>query len=417
MIGNALEWYDFALYGYFATMIGKLIFPPDQDPISLLLKSYAVFFLGFIMRPIGALVFGYIGDRYGRKKALVWSIYCMAIPTTLIGCLPTFQQVGPWSAVILVILRLFQGLSMGGEFTGSMIFVVEHAPDGKKGFWGSWSAFSVIVGLLIGSVFGMIISTVLSVDQLEQWGWRIPFLLSFGGSWVAISLRKSHDEAAHVPRSSVQNAHNDQARSGLLKRLFSEYWRDMVRVVFIDVVVAVGFFLISIYIMTYLQNFCGASYRFASLSSTISMVTFASTIPISGWFSDRCGMIAWMQGAVVALGVLAVPCFFFLSSANPWMVVATHGLLAAVMGCVFAVVPALMVSVFPPDVRYSGVSIAHNISMAIFGGSAPQVATYLIRYTKNTWLSGTSILMPGVFLAIAALVSWLGLSNLKKSRN
>jgi MHS family proline/betaine transporter-like MFS transporter len=340
----------------------------------------------------------------------------MAIPTTLIGCLPTYSQVGPWSAVILVVLRLFQGLSMGGEFTGSMIFVVENAPEEKKGFWGSWSSLSVIVGLLIGSLLGMVISAILSADQLEQWGWRIPFLLSFGGSWVAISLRKSSSEAHVLPEQSAQPVGEKGQKPMVLKELFSKYWRDMVRVVVIDVVVAVGFFLISIYIMTYLQNFCGASYRFAAMSSTISMVAFAATIPFSGWLSDRCGLIYWMQRAVIVLGVLAVPCFFLLGSPNPWMVVIAHGVLAAVMGCIFAPVPALMVSIFPPHVRYSGVSIAHNISMAIFGGSAPQVATYLIQYTENTWIPGMNVLMPGVFLTMASLVSWIGLDNLRKSR-
>jgi MHS family proline/betaine transporter-like MFS transporter len=408
MIGNALEWYDFALHGFFATMIGKVIFPPDQSPIGLLLKSYAVFFLGFIMRPLGAVIFGYIGDRHGRKKALMWSIYCMAIPTTLIGCLPTYSQVGAWSAVILVVLRLFQGLSMGGEFTGSMIFVVEHAPEGRKGFWGSWSSLSVLIGLLFGSIFGTIISTVLSAEALETWGWRLPFLLSFAGSWVGSSLRKATDESPSETPSD--NASPTKGKSSmLLGRLFSGYWRDMLRVVVIDVVVAVGFFLVSIYIMGYVQNFSGQSYQFSVMTNTLSMLLFAATIPLAGWLSDRWGPIQVMQGASVILGGLSVPCFWGLSTGIPWVIIISHGLLAAAMGGVFAPVPALMVSIFPAQVRYSGVSIAHNISMAIFGGSAPEVATYLIGVTGNN-------MMPGLFLAAASLISWLGLSNLRASR-
>ena len=446
MIGNALEWYDFALYGYFATIIGKLTFPPDQSPVSLLLKSYAVFFLGFIMRPLGAVVFGYIGDRHGRKKALVWSIYCMAIPTTLIGLLPTYSQVGAWSAVLLIVLRLFQGLSMGGEFTGSMIFVVEHAPEGKKGFWGSWSSLSVLIGLLLGSVFGMIISTVLDSAQLESWGWRLPFLLSFGGSWVGSVLRKATEDSRDVAdeecnqgsdlkgvcqevgplkekfehrnladvkdghRKSNATAEKPKPSPMLLGQLFGHYWRDMIRVVVIDVVVAIGFFLVCIYIMTYVQTFSNVSYRFAVMTNTLSMLAFAATIPMAGWLSDRWGSIVVMQRSIVFLSLLSVPCFSALGSGKPWMILCAHGLLSAVMGCVFAPVPALMVSIFPPHVRYSGVSIAHNISMAIFGGSAPEVATYLVERTQNT-------LMPGIFLALAGGVSWLGLQNLRASRS
>jgi len=414
MIGNALEWYDFALHGFFLTMIGKVIFPPDQSPIGFLLKSYAVFFLGFIMRPLGAVVFGYIGDRHGRKKALMWSIYCMAIPTTLIGCLPTYRQVGAWSAIILVILRLFQGLSMGGEFTGSMIFVVEHAPEGKKGLWGSWSSLSVLIGLLFGSIFGTIISTILSAEDLESWGWRIPFLLSFAGSWVGASLRKSTDEPvlSHTETGAMSgDATQDKPKGSamLLRQLFSNYWRDMLRVVVIDIVVAVGFFMISIYIMGYLQSFSGQTYQFSVISNTVSLLIFAATIPFSGWLSDRWGTICLMQRATVILGCLSIPCFWGLMVGKPWQIMLAQALLAGAMGGVFAPIPALMVSIFPSHVRYSGVSIAHNISMAIFGGSTPQVATYLIDITGNK-------MMPGFFLALAAMVSWLGLENLKKSR-
>ncbi len=406
MIGNALEWYDFALYGYFGVMISRLMFPPDQTPVGLLLKSYAVFFLGFIMRPLGAVLFGYIGDRHGRKKALMWSIYCMAIPTTLIGLLPTYQQVGAWSAVILIVLRLFQGLSMGGEFTGSLIFVVEHAPEGKKGLWGSWSSLSVLIGLLLGSVLGMLIDAVLTPDQVQLWGWRLPFLFSFAGSWVGSALRKLTDDP-----DEVKDEESDQPvarkKSMFLGHLFAHYWKDMLRVVVIDVVVAVGFFLVTIYIMTYVQNYGQVGYHFSA--NTLSMLAFACVIPVSGWLSDRWGAITVMQRSIFLLCLISVPCFWGLTSAIFWVVLVSHGALSAVMGCIFGPVPSLMVSIFPRQVRYSGVSIAHNISMAIFGGSAPEVAIYLIDRTSF-------VLMPGIFLVTAGVISLYGLASLKRSR-
>lgn len=194
-----------------------------------------------------------------------------------------------------------------------------------------------------------------------------------------------------------------------LRELFSHHGKDMLRVVFLDVVVAVGFFLVCIYVMTYVQNFGGMTYRFALMTNTLSMVIFAAAIPLAGILADRWGFIGVMQRFILILGLLAVPCFWALSSGIPGMIVLGHGLLSLVMGCVFAPVPALMVSIFPAHVRYSGVSLAHNISMAVFGGSAPQVATYLIQGTHLVWA-------PGVFLALAALVSWLSLENLKRSR-
>ncbi len=406
MIGNALEWYDFALYGYFGVMISRLMFPPDQTPVGLLLKSYAVFFLGFIMRPLGAVLFGYIGDRHGRKKALMWSIYCMAIPTTLIGLLPTYQQIGAWSAVVLIVLRLFQGLSMGGEFTGSMIFVVEHAPEGKKGLWGSWSSLSVLIGLLLGSVLGMVIDAVLTPDQVQLWGWRLPFLFSFAGSWVGSALRKLTDDP-----DQGKDEEKDQPgkrKSMFLGRLFAHYWKDMLRVVVIDVVVAVGFFLVTVYVMAHVQNYGQVGYHFSA--NTLSMLAFACAIPVSGWLSDRWGAIMVMQRSILLLCFISVPCFWGLTSAMFGVVLFSHGVLSAVMGCIFGPVPALMVSIFPRQVRYSGVSIAHNISMAIFGGSAPEIAIYLIDRTSI-------IVMPGMFLATAGVISWYGLSSLKRSRS
>jgi MHS family proline/betaine transporter-like MFS transporter len=406
MIGNALEWYDFALYGYFGVMISRLMFPPDQTPVGLLLKSYAVFFLGFIMRPLGAVLFGYIGDRHGRKKALMWSIYCMAIPTTLIGLLPTYEQVGAWSAVVLIVLRLFQGLSMGGEFTGSMIFVVEHAPEGKKGLWGSWSSLSVLIGLLLGSVLGMLIDGVLTPDQVKLWGWRLPFLFSFAGSWVGSALRKLTDDPDQA--KDDEKEHNVAPKKSMfLGRLFAHYWKDMLRVVVIDVVVAVGFFLVTIYVMTYVEQHGQVGYHFSA--NTLSMLAFACGIPVSGWLSDRWGSITVMQRSIFLLCLISLPCFWGLSSATFGVVLLSHCALSAVMGCIFGPVPSLMVSIFPRQVRYSGVSIAHNISMAIFGGSAPEVAIYLIDRTSIT-------LMPGVFLAVAGIISWCGLANLRRSR-
>ena len=409
MIGNALEWYDFALFGYFGVMISKLIFPPDQTTVGLLLKSYAVFFLGFIMRPLGAVLFGYIGDHHGRKKALMWSIYCMAIPTTLIGLLPTYDQVGPWSAVILVVLRLLQGLSMGGEFTGSMIFVVENAPEGKKGLWGSWSSLSVLIGLLLGSILGVMIDALLTPDQVQSWGWRFPFLLSFAGSWVGSVLRKSMDEGGDGGEEKA--AHASVSPSGkspmFLGQLFTHYWKDMVRVMVIDVVVAVGFFLVTIYVMTHIKNYGKVDYTF--FHNTISMIAFACAIPVSGWLSDRWGPISVMQRSIVLLCLFSIPCFWGMSSAIGGVALASHSLLSMVMGCIFGPVPALMVSIFPRQVRYSGVSIAHNISMAIFGGSAPEVVIYLIDRTSIR-------VMPGIFLALSGLISWYALSHLRQSR-
>ena len=193
MIGNALEWYDFALYGYFATTLGQLFFP-KFDPFAALMATFGVFAAGVIMRPVGGIIFGHIGDKIGRKNALLWSIFLMAVPTTLLGLLPTYEQIGWMAPLLLTVIRLAQGLSMGGEFTGSMIFVVEHAEKGKRGVYGSWVIFSVLLGILAGSAIATGICEMLSQDQLLAWGWRVPFLLSVVGGYVGYVMRRTIQE-------------------------------------------------------------------------------------------------------------------------------------------------------------------------------------------------------------------------------
>jgi len=411
MVGNALEWYDFALYGYFAAIIGRMAFPSSGDVIGTLLKSYGVFFAGFVMRPLGALVFGHIGDRHGRKRALMLSIYCMAIPTTLIGLLPTYAQVGVWAPIFLTVLRLFQGLSMGGEFTGSMLFIVEHAPKGQKGFWGSYSSFSVIIGLIIGSGISALISFLVSAEQLEAWGWRIPFLLSSVGSVIGAYMRRTladpHEFTTHQQSSDPQESSRSRF---VIKDLFSHYRSTIFKVVCVDLTVAVGFFLICVYIMTYLQNFVGFSYRFAVTVNTLSMLVFAAVIPIAGRASDRWSPVQVMKAAVIGFIFLSIPLFYGLSSGTPVTAAISQIGLSVLMGINFAPISVLLVSLFPVHVRYSGVSIAHNLSMAIFGGSAPHVVTFLIKNTGN-------LLMPGIILTLAALGSLWGLSSVRPSKD
>jgi len=189
MIGNALEWYDFALYVCFSSIIGRLFFPSDSPRMEMML-TYGVFAAGFIARPIGAIVFGYIGDRWGRKTALLSSIYLMAIPTALIGILPTYESIGIWAGILMTLLRLSQGLALGGEFTGSMVFLVEHAKKERQNFAGSFAPFSLALGFTFGSLTATLIISVLNKSQLETWGWRLPFILSLAGTLVGTYIRR-----------------------------------------------------------------------------------------------------------------------------------------------------------------------------------------------------------------------------------
>ncbi len=401
IFGNALEWYDFALYGYFAAIIGKAMFPPHQSSITVLLGSYGIFFSGFVMRPLGAWLFGTLGDRHGRKKALMLSIYCMAIPTTLIGLLPPYAMVGIAAPLSLAVLRLFQGLSMGGEFTSSMVFVVEHAEPKHRGFWGSWISFSVLVGLIVGTGVSLLVSLSMSHEALEVWGWRIPFVLSSVGSGVGIYMRRVLKDP-----SDFSTHQKEPLAESPLRILFRDHLSMMGRIVLIDLTIAVGFFLVCIFIMTYLQNFMGFSYQSAAWINTLSMLGFAGVIPIAGAWSDR-----WSPKAVMSIGVWgifvgAIPLFYGLSLGSWPLALLCQLSLAVLMGICFAPIPALLVSLFPITIRCSGVSLAHNVSMAFFGGSTPWLVTFCMHQT------GIS-LMPGIILCLAALGSLIGLRGLK----
>src|SRR6516162_10834162 len=199
MIGNAVEWYDYGLYGYMAPVLATLFFP-SKDPLGSLMATFGVFAAGFLLRPLGAIAFGHLGDRLGRKKALVVSVTLMAVPTGLIALLPTYAEVGATAAVLLVLLRLLQGFSVGGEFTGSIIFLVEHAPPSRRGFIGCWAGFSTNAGCLLGSGVGALLVAVMGRQDLEVWGWRLPFLLGAGFGVVGLYLRLTVDETPHFQR-------------------------------------------------------------------------------------------------------------------------------------------------------------------------------------------------------------------------
>lgn len=400
MIGNALEWYDFALYGYFATTIGALFFP-KFSPFASLMATFGIFAAGFIMRPLGGVIFGHIGDKIGRKNALLWSIYLMAIPTTLIGLLPTYDHIGWIAPLLLTIIRLAQGLSMGGEFTGSMVFVVEHAQQRNRGLYGSWVVFSLLLGILVGSAVATATCHFLSEDQLMGWGWRIPFILSVAGGFVGSIMRRT----VHEPEQFTEAKLRHKEHSTPLKELFKNHLGTIGYVVIIELTLSIGFYLI----VTFINNFLTALLNFDMVTSlmmtTISMIAMGIVIPISGWISDKIGRKAVLIPSALAFTFFAYPLFTSLEGSFTTALMAQVAL-SFIMGVFFAPIPATLVELFPLSVRYSGLSIAHSISMAVFGGSAPLIATWLIQITGNN-------AAPALYLGTASLLSAIALFFLK----
>lgn len=400
MVGNALEWYDFALYGYFATMIGQLFFPKFSAAASLM-ATFGVFAAGFIMRPLGGIIFGHIGDKISRKSALLWSIYLMAIPTAFIGLLPTYEQAGWLAPLLLTLIRLVQGLSMGGEFTGSMIVVIENAQQGNRGVYGSWVVFSLLIGILIGSIVATFTCYSLSESQLVTWGWRVPFLLSAVGGFIGYMMRRTIDE----PEQFINAKKHHREHSSPLAELFRHHLKTILYVITIELTLAIGFYLVVTFINNFLTAFLKVSMLTSLTITTFSMAAMGGAILISGWASDKVGRKPVLISSALAFTFFAYPLFSLLQGGLMSALFA-HVCLSFIMGIFFAPIPATLVELFPLTVRYSGISISHSLSMAVFGGTAPFIATGIIHLTGNN-------ASPALYLALGAFISAIALVFMK----
>lgn len=396
MIGNALEWYDFVIYGYFAVIFGILFFP-NADPITQILSSWAVFWSGFIARPLGSIILGHIGDKTSRKHALTMSIYIMAIPTVLIGLLPTFEQVGIIATISLIFLRSMQGFALGGEFTGSMVFLIEHAPPANRGVWGSWASFSAIIGVIIGSIFVALLSSSLSTESMQDWGWRIPFILSIFGSILGGYMRNNLQD----PTVFIDVKSRCIQECTPLRELFQRHKSKIGTIVLLDFLTAIGFFVIVIFFATYFEKYLHFPENISFIINTINMVIFAMAILTGGYLADKIGVKNIIKYTCLGFMLLSYPLFALLQMDSYFVAFAVQAIFAVMLGVFFGTIPIALVNIMPTEVRCSGLSIGHNISMAIFGGGAPFLATAIIEQTNNL-ASPAYLLIAAGFLSFCA---------------
>lgn len=399
-IGNVLEWYDFALFGYFAPVLSRLFFPAS-DPSLSLIATYSVFAVGFLARPLGALLFGYWGDTRGRRAALAWSIILMALPTCLVGVLPTYDQLGLAAPLTLTALRFLQGISVGGEFTGSVTFLVEHAAPINRGYIGSWAGFSAQIGALLGSGVGTLATTSLSSEALDQWGWRIPFVAGSVIALVGWYLRRRIPESPAFERVQQEGA----VSSSPIRELLTSHRTPLLQVIGLVLLHGVGFYVFYVFLPTYLTNVTDLPMGTTLLINTSCMALLAMLIPLMGTLSDRAGHRWVMVAGAAGLALGAVPFFSWLSSGHLALIVTAQVLItvfvSAYMGPFFAVVATL----FPVARRYTGLSISYNIASALFGGTAPLMATVIMERSG-------SVLAPGWYVSLCAVLSLIALSTI-----
>ncbi|MFJ3057718.1 MFS transporter [Herbaspirillum sp. NPDC087042] len=394
-IGNALEWFDILIYGAFAVVIAKQFFPTGDDSVSLLL-TFATFGVSFFMRPLGAVVLGAYADRSGRKSALMLSITLMTIGTAMIAFMPSYASIGLLAPAGIALGKMIQGFSAGGEFGSSTAFLVEHAPH-RRGFFSSWQVASQGISLLLAAVFGAVLNNMLTPDQLASWGWRVPFIFGLLIAPAGIYIRRHLDEAPEFKesREKTDAPLRDTFSSQKLRLLIGSG----------SVIMATVSVYLSLYIPTYAVKQLGlpAWSSFAAMS-VAGLIMFIGS-PLVGALSDKIGRTPFMIVSSALYIVLTYPMFVFLTNSPGFLqLLLLQTVIGVLMTMYFAAMPALLADIFPVATRGTGMSLAYNIAVTIFGGFAGLIITWLIDFTGNK-LSVSYFVIFGAVLSLIASIA------------
>ncbi|GAA2435538.1 MFS transporter [Streptomyces macrosporus] len=415
-VGNFIEWYEFGVYGYFATIIAARFFTPEgASDIEALVKTYASFALAFFFRPVGAALFGRVGDRIGRRPTLILVVLLMTAATAAIGLLPTYATVGAAAPWLLTLVRVVQGLSAGGEFGGAVSVMTEFAPPGRRGLYGAWQSFTVALGLLAGAGLAALLATVLSEEALGDWGWRLPFLLAVPLGLVALWLRLRLEETP-----SFRRTHHETAGASAPRTLPAPAPAAVpppgaaatARAIALGVGRLMGWsaagYTFLVVMPSYLQTTLGASFRQALVATVVANAGFALAILPAGALSDRIGRRAVMTAGTVLLILLAFPLLNLLQDPDASTAAKSAAVFAAgaAVGLLAGPGPAMLAEMFPTTVRYTGLGLAYALSNAVFSGSAGLVVTELIKRTGD-------VDIPAWYVAIVCAVGLPALLSLR----
>ena len=401
-IGNFVEWFDYAAYGYLATVIAVVFFPSENALVGLM-SAYAVFALSFMVRPLGGVFWGYIGDKYGRRPALSWSILIMTMSTVCIALLPGYATIGYAAPIGLLLLRLVQGFSASGEYAGASAFLAEYAPKHQRGFYTSLVPASTSAGLLLGSLMVAGMYAFMSTEHLHEWGWRIPFLLAAPLGLIGRYIRLRLQE---TPEFAAQQASHVEKNTPIFE-LFRNHRKAMLIAFCVACLNAVAFYMILSYMPTYLSTELGMGKTESFVSATLSLLTYIGFIFFMGKLSDKFGRKTMLITASIVFILATVPLFSALQGASFWAIVAIQIAFGFMLAINDGSLPALLSELFPTDVRYSGFAFTFNCANALLGGTAPLFATWLIQETHSP-------LAPAWYLIAIAGVSLVALFSIKK---
>lgn len=414
IVGNTMEWYDVGIFGYLITTMGP-VFLPESDPSVQRLFLLGVFAATFFARPLGGVVFGWLGDKVGRQKVLATTLLIMASSTFALGLIPGYAQIGVWGAIILVVVKLIQGFSTGGEYAGATTFVSEYAPDKRRGFFASFLDMGSYLGFAVGASLVSVLQLTIGQAAMEDWGWRIPFLAAGPLGLIAIYFRNKIEESPQFQSALDNQAENaksavaeDEDTSQGPIRLIKVYWRQIVlAMILVAAANTVGYALTS-YMPTYLTTAMGYDELHGTLLTIPVLVIMALCIPLTGRLSDRIGRRPVLWIGAISTVVLAIPAFILIGVGPVWTTLLGLSLVAFPVTFYVANLASSLPALFPTSSRYGGMGIAYNFSVAIFGGTTPFIIDGLISLTHNA-------LMPAYYLMLTSAIGAVAIYFLRES--
>ncbi|MFF8278184.1 glycine betaine/L-proline transporter ProP [Streptomyces lateritius] len=413
-LGNAMEWFDFGIYAYLAVTLGHVFFPSGNDTVQLL-SSFATFAVAFLIRPLGGMVFGPMGDRIGRKKVLALTMILMAVGTFAIGLIPSYASIGFWAPVLLVFFRMLQGFSTGGEYGGASTFIAEYAPDRRRGFFGSFLELGTLAGYVGAAGLVTALTAWLGSDAMEAWGWRVPFLVAGPLGLVGLHLRMRLDETPAFRKLENESARASEAADavetsakGDLARIFRQQWPTLILCVALVGAYNITDYMLLSYMPTYLSDELGYSETHGLLVLLLVMVFLMLIVTQVGRLNDRFGRKPVLMAGMLGFLFLSLPAFLLIGQGGVPAITAGTLMLGLSLVCMLGTMSAALPALFPTDVRYGSLSVGYNLSTSLFGGTTPLVITALIGATGSN-------LMPAYYAMGAALVGVVAVACMKET--
>ncbi|MFG2805840.1 glycine betaine/L-proline transporter ProP [Streptomyces massasporeus] len=393
-LGNAMEWFDFGVYSYIAVTLGKVFFP-SGNPTAQLLSTFGAFAAAFLVRPLGGMVFGPLGDRVGRQKVLALTMIMMAAGTFAIGLIPSYATIGVGAPILLLVARLVQGFSTGGEYAGASTFIAEYAPDKRRGFLGSWLEFGTLAGYIGGAGLVTIMTALLSADDLTSWGWRIPFLIAGPMGIIGLYLRMRLEETPAFA-AEAEKAENNRPKTPL-REMVTGQWRALLLCVGLVLVFNVTDYMLLSYMPSYLTGQLHYDETHGLLVVLGVMAVMMIAQPFAGALTDRVGRRPVIATGCAGFLLLSAPALLLIREGSLLAVALGMGALGMLLVCFTASMPSALPALFPTKVRYGSLSIGFNVSVSLFGGTTPLVVTALIGATGN-------MMMPAYYMMAAAVI-------------